>query len=319
MSDQVPKSYQEDFVTQQRLALTAYKERSGFSWDVLAKRSDIKRGTLSAFGGGTYQGNAEDVAKRVQQYLESEEKRRGISRNVKDGPAFEMTPTAEKICNGLTYAHSLGGIAAIVGQPGLGKSVAFRRYVANTPNAFLATMRPEITRINKMLVEIAEGMGIHTWSYHTLRGKIVSKIENANALLIVDEAHHLDLKLIDSLRNLNDVYGLAIVLAGNFGVLGNVSEARAEFAQLSSRVGLKIQLKKPAAGDISAYVAAWGVEDPEVISLLRTIGMKPGALRNIYQTMRFATLLAAGADREQVSAKDVRDAWENMAASEFGS
>jgi hypothetical protein len=75
---------------------------------------------------------------------------------------------------------------------------------------------------------------------------------------------------------------------------------RRSFAQVTSRFGAPLVITGPTAADLDACIRAWhehlclGEVAPDTRDFLRTIGLKPGALRNIQQTYRFGAFLAAG-------------------------
>jgi len=307
---------EEDYIDAQRDALLKHKEDQGFSWDTIAKKSDIARGTVSNFGSDNYTGNRLAVAKMVERYLASYAEQRKLRDLAADGPKFELTPTADKICNVLNWSHTLNSVAVIVGEPGLGKTTTFRRYCENTPHAHLVTLRAEVKTVPRLYCEIANAVGVRSYNYANVRARILDHVKGANPLLIVDECQHASMQMLDEIRSLNDLNGFAIIFAGNLKVLGSIQSEKANFAQLASRVGLRLVLTKPSAGDITAYASAWGVEDDNVMTLLKKIGNKPGALRNIKQVMGLATLIAAGQNRQAVEPGDVEKAWANLAASE---
>ncbi len=65
-----------------------------------------------------------------------------------------------------------------------------------------------------------------------------------------------------------------------------------------------------------AFVAAWNIDDSEIIKLARAIGRKPGALGQITESLRLASILAAGAGRA-LTAADLREAWVNRGGEEM--
>lgn len=307
---------EEDFIERQRVSLMEHKELHQFSWDTIAKKSGIARGTISSFGNGSYAGNRLSVAKDVERYLLAFAEQRKIKTLAADGPKFEMTPTADKICGVLNWAHTLGSVGVVVGEPGLGKTATFNKYCEGTPHAYLSTLRREIKTLPRLYCEIANALKIRSYNYINVRARILDHVRGASPLLIVDECQHATMEMLDELRSLNDLNGFAIIFAGNLSVLGNIQSEKAQFAQLSSRIGLRLKLSKPMAGDITAYAKAWGVDDDDCMTVLKQIGSKPGALRNIKQVMGLATLTAAGQKRDSVTASDIRNAWRNLSESE---
>lgn len=277
-----------------------------------AKDAGIAYTTFAAWLGGTYTGNNQRVAAEVQRWLTARNARQQTAAAMPVRPGFVLTPTAERILPVMAYAQAAPDISVIVGAAGVGKTTALNQYKAQTPNVWLATMTPSTAGVSPMLRELCIEMGLDTRNAGELARAIERKARASGGLIIVDEAQHLSRPALEQLRSIHDRAGIGIVLAGNPAVLGRLEgDRKAEFAQLFSRIGMKLTLTRPKAGDVTAILDAWGVTDTDESKLLATIAGKPGALRGLDKCMVLATMVAAGSGRGR-SVDDIRQAWAQL-------
>jgi DNA transposition AAA+ family ATPase len=196
---------------------------------------------------------------------------------------------------------------------GVGKTTTAEEYKRTRPNVYLATMRPTTSGTHTMLAEIAEVMGIEERSANKLSRAIGRKVQGSNALLIIDEAQHLQSSALDELRSLHDAWKVGIALVGNQTVYTRLEGQgrQSSLAQLFSRVGMRLTQSKPRTEDVTTLVGAWGVSDPKMIKTLQAIAGKPGALRGVSKTLRLATMVANGGDGP-LSDAHLRGAWKQL-------
>ena len=131
---------------------------------------------------------------------------------------------------------------------------------------------------------------------------VVRKLVNLQALLIVDEAQHLSSQALDQLRAFHDLAQCGIALLGNHSIFRRLEGGTrsADYAQLFSRVGMRLDRKKPHSDDIEALLDGWAIEDKSVRRVARAVARRPGALRAMTKVLRQAHL-RANADGGPVS------------------
>lgn len=288
----------------------------GLSQADVARQSGVAYGTLTGWLAGTYAGNNDRVAGDIQIWLAARVEQRRAATAVPRPPGFHRTPSAEAFLETLRFAQVIPEISVIAGGAGIGKTTACRHYAETTPNVWLATMQPNTANIHAMLTEIAEVMGVVEKSPTRLARAIGRKVQDSGGLIVIDEAQHLAPTALDQLRSIYDRYGVGVALVGNETVYSRLEgEGRkAQFAQLFSRIGVRVTQFRPRAGDICALIAAWGVEDPEEVKLLKAIARKPGALRVMTKCLQLASMLAAG-QGEPRAIGHIKAAWERLSAS----
>ncbi|WP_029004808.1 AAA family ATPase [Azorhizobium doebereinerae] len=283
----------------------------------IAKEAGIAYGTFTPWMGDTYQGNNVGIGEKVSRWLETRRERKRTRATLPVAPGYLATPTSEAITNILSFAQVAPDFGVIVGGAGIGKTTTIQEYQRRAPNVHVVTGEPCLSSPNNMLAAIAEAMGVIERSSNKLSRAIVSRLRNSGALIVIDEAQHLGSPALDQLRTIHDLAACGVVVSGNESVLSRLQggEGRgAQFAQLYSRVGMRITQPKPRAKDVCAIVKAWGIDaDSKEAELLKQIARKPGALRSLTKTMRLACMLAGGA-QEPLSAKHIRQAWAQLSS-----
>jgi hypothetical protein len=287
-------------------------EAEGLSQAAAAREAGIAYSTFSAWLAGTYEGRSDKVAGDVRKWLEARTERKKASAVIVGSPGFQPTPTANEFIAAMQYAQIAVDMTVLVGGPGVGKTTALQHYAATNPNVWMVTMEPTTAKPSAMLQEICDVMEIAERSTTKLSRAIGKFVSGKQGLLAIDEGQHLSSEALDQLRSIHDRYGVGIVIAGNEAIVARLEGQKAVYAQLYSRVGVRIKRPTARVADIEAMIAAWGITDDEQVKLLRVIGRKPGALRSLDKCLRLASTLAAGGG-EAISAKHIKSAWERLA------
>jgi DNA transposition AAA+ family ATPase len=281
----------------------------------IARQSGAGTSTLHAFLQGTYNGDNAQVARRLLTWLESRSTAAQVRALLPKKPAFVRTVTAEAFLATLEHAQFVQDLVVMVGGAGVGKTTACEQYQRTRPNVWLATAEPSIASTHAMLEYLCEVVGVAENAANRRSRALVARVRGSGGVLIVDEAQHLTTQALDQLRTIHDKAEIGVALVGNEGVYSRINGGgrRAEFAQLFSRVGMRVVRAKPLPKDIEAILDANGVEGREERALLRAIARKPGALRGVTKTLRVAQMQAMGADREKPTAEDIQAAWARLA------
>ena len=280
----------------------------------VAKAAQIAYGTFTPFMGGTYAGNNVALADRVKRWINSREAERQVAATIIQEPGFVATPTANEVLGLLQWAKGAPGITLITLGPGMGKTMASKEFADRNPHAYRVVMRPSTSGVHSMMKEIAQTIGVTERDPGKLTRAVGDKLKRngRHTLIMVDEAQNLSDTAVDELRHYLDEYGCGIALLGNEDVQTRWGRATPKegYGQLHRRIGPRLRRLKPLSEDIETYLDAWGIEDQEVLKLLRVIGRKAGALGQIKETLSMANILAAGAGRV-LNADDIRAAWQN--------
>lgn len=304
----------------QRDWLNATKAESGLSWADLGRRIGVPGGTLSQFGPGGYQGNNRNIAEKIAQYRQGLQLRSEIEVEAPEIPEWFPSPTSRHIERILVFAHR-GRIVLIVTGPGVGKTKTVQRYRDSAANVWLVTMRPSTRGVNNMQVEVLAAMGERDarGSPQALSRQIMDKVRNTGGLIVIDEAQHLSEQSIEEIRSWHDETGVGIAFTGNETVLSRMEggSRKAAFAQLYSRVGMKLIRNLPLPEDARVQAEAWGITDPAQIAFVERVARMPGGLRSTTMMLELASMVAAG-DREPLSLPHMQDAWAQLSSRPIG-
>jgi len=118
-------------------------------------------------------------------------------------------------------------------------------------------------------------------------------------LIILDECQSLRPDALDSVRFFLDEAGVGLVLMGNELVFSTIAgkNRRAMFAQLHSRVGMKLHLPHATEADADAVLRSFGVSDGTGREYGRQLALGPLALRGLVTVLGQARIVAAAKNR----------------------
>lgn len=284
-------------------------------------KSDVARmigmpiGSFSGwFSGNVEKGRLDNNNAKVEKWLASKGEMNKLGAAIPESPHFIRTPTASEIINTLIFAQTLPGVVTITTESGLGKSAACKEFASTRSNVHLITMTPYTSKPHGVLKVLSKKLNVVQHDPAKLVDAIGDRLEvtGAGTLLIVDEAQNLEMASIDLLRHYKDVYGCGIALVGNDEVYNKIKRKNdgTTSPQLKSRISKRVRRRKPQLKDISMILDAWHIKDAEVREILTGIALKPGALRQIDETMKLASMLAAS-EGKPVTAELINAAFEN--------
>ncbi len=288
------------------------------SWAQVAKRLGIAQGTISQFTSAKgYGGDEQKLADTIYRFRQMLAAQSAIDVEAPLRPGYFETETSRELTQLLNWSQRGKVVVAALG-PGLGKTMSAKNFQACCANVFVATMTPATAGVNTMQIEVLEALGEKSavGTPQKLSRRIRDRVENlSNPCIVIDEAQHSSEKALEEIRSWHDATGVGIALLGNVGVMqrlegGNRSAA---FAQLYSRVSLKMLRNLPLQGDIDMLAEAWNVFDEGVVGMLRKICSTPGGLRNGTHALELASMIAAS-ERKSLELSHLQDAWAQLSS-----
>lgn len=236
--------------------------------------------------------DTEDMAATMKLLdLAAERKRR----DRKADPYCE-TDAANEIAETVDLARRTGFMAAIVGDPGVGKTTALLRYVEHEAGVVLCTMTPAQSSMSSVFSRLYHALAGHEIQFpssHAAYVEIVGWMEGRIEVLLIDEAQHVNDRSLDALRSIHDATRVPIVFVGNADLrsrFGNVKKAG--FGQFLSRIGPRLDLG-PSAEAITALALQRGANIAAANWLVARAAGK-GNLRTVDLLMRAARANGAG-------------------------
>lgn len=289
-------------------------EAEGLSQATVAKEAGLSSSVMSQWLAAEYNGDNNKVASKIVVWRNRREETRKIEAVMPAAPAWIEMPTARKIYDVLAYAQSAGDIGVVYGGAGLCKTTTVRHYQRGSSNVWLVTATPATANHSALLEEIAIALGLRDFPLHApkLQRAIIASLHATKGLLIIDEAQHLTKQALETARSIYDRMNgdVGLGFSGNTSVYGRMyGGGNNGFAQLFSRVGKRLALGRPMAGDVHAMAAAFGIKGNEERQELEGIANRPGALRMVMKTVRLASVFAAGA---AVKAMHIRRAYHDL-------
>lgn len=267
-----------------------------FTQAQIAKECGFSGGALSSYFKGTYKGDNEKLEVALQSWLDGQTKK---TATFVSAPDFVDTPTAAKIFADFDFVKMFGKMGVVYGASGVGKTQAARQYTRANNNVWMITARPSICTINEVLYEMALELGISDAPKRAgkLSRMLKIKLAGTRGLMIIDEADHLPLKVLEELRILQEDSEVGFMLIGNDKVYTQMQggfNQRHEFARLWSRNAKRQSVQKNSKKDIDAVATAWGLEltDSKLMTALYSIGQGAGSLRALTNYLQLAGLQA---------------------------
>ena len=299
-----------------RARLRGVQEGRGLPLSDIARRSDIAYPTLAAWLAGKYAGNNVRVAQQVEVWLNSVAEETTARAATPVLPTYVETPTAHAMMDTLGHAQFVPDIVVITGGAGVGKTTACRQYQATHPNVWMLTGEPACGSAHGVLEYVCDVLRITEGAPNRRSLAATRRVIGTGGLFIIDEAQHMTTAGLEQLRVLHDKGGIGLALVGNNEVFARLEGGgrQAQFAQLFSRVGMRLTRNRPLVADVDALLEAAGIAGAPERKLLRMVAAKPGALRGMSKLLRVAQIVAA-ADGGEMQARHLSEAWERLAGS----
>ncbi len=275
--------------------LKAYAEEHKLSQSKIATMLGVSPAVISQYLKGVYTGDVASIDKKVREMLERAHEK---SKDIKSD--FVATTTAKNILDVCAMAHTMKDINLVIGEAGLGKTMALKQYAKTVENVVLIETDPTFSP-KVLLVELCNKLGIvPTRNNHDNTTAIIEKLAGSERLLIIDEAELLNYKCLEIVRRIHDKSGVGVILAGMPRLRANLRGKRGEYKQLYSRVGFACDLHdKLPDGDVAilsqAYIGTSEFDDVLVKASL-------GNARRLNKLLRGVNRLAS-LNKMAISAK----------------
>lgn len=323
MSNDNTPAQQEQIPHNSDLVGLVQKELSRMTQANFARAVGISGATLNQWLQGKYAGNVANVDEKVARYFNDKAHKRTERAAIALEPEFFETSTSQLISSTLEWTQWMGDIGLVYGGAGVGKTRALKQFIKDKNNVWLMECNPTNAQGMAMLRATLKSVR------HNLRpgrqsecfSELCEITRGTKGLMIFDEAQYLSPSSLEMLRRLHDLANVGIALVGNEEIYVHVTggSRRADFAQIFSRIGNKLNLDKVIADDVITMIEAWsargcintqgwGASETE---LLIKIGQSNGALRNVQKVINRAIILAAG-EEKPLTQKHLKQAWRTL-------
>ncbi len=223
-----------------------------------------------------------------------------------DDIPFVETSIARRVFGIVDLARRRGENAAIVGEPGVGKTRAINAYAETHDGVVLMTVNAVTgNALRDLLRELSELLGIYARGSIADIQRQIFQYDLSPRVLIIDEAQNLKLQALRELLNLRDHAGMPIIFCGNRDVLRRVNVDTGPLAQISDRIGLREQIDCIPSEDVDAITNSFGVEGMDAYQLARAIGIRFRA-RALVRVLRESKHLAT--ERSTIKRRHIEQA-----------
>ncbi len=190
-------------------------------------------GTLSTYRDSKYNGDVHTLEQKLQEFFKNQNEAEGLHSST----GFVPTSISRQVYDTIRICHLKGGLAIECGDAGIGKTKAAEKYVADHPNSsILVTVNPCFVSITAFLKFLCKRLKAPTGRKDDMWLEIDSHLRGGKKVLIIDEAQHLSVKTIDTIRSFFDSNpDLGIILIGNAETVSNRARSRESFAQIKNR------------------------------------------------------------------------------------
>lgn len=193
--------------------------KASLSQGKVAKEVGISSAAFNQWLKGKYKGDNNEVESKLEKWLAAHERRVEVGETLPVRGAYIVTPSGERVKGVCGYTQAALDFSIITGPPGVCKTSGIKSYAASSPNVWVATMRPDTAGVASCLEEISEAVGLKTTGRAARQSRDLSKrMAGTGGLLIIDEAQHLSLPALESIRSIYDVAEIGLVLCGNESV-----------------------------------------------------------------------------------------------------
>ena len=219
--------------------VSALQQEKDISQNEVGKLIGISGTALSQLKSGKYPADPKKLFDTMARYFGVKEKAKLTYTEV----PYAETSFSSQIYDLISICQVTGGLTTAVGDAGLGKTKAAQKFVQDNPsNSLLITVNPCLTNVKSLLRVLADRLGAAPErSADGLWFSITKKLTDG-MVLIFDEAQHLTLKEIETLRSFSDFFmdkgqTLGICFIGNAETIIRFGR-KAEFAQIANRTRL---------------------------------------------------------------------------------
>jgi len=229
-------------------------EADGLSISGVARSCGISAAAVSTFLSGQYKGRNDRVEKALEAFVRRHRERK--SKRGRVDLEFVDTSIAKKIYEIADMVHTDCEVGVIVGDAGIGKTFALRRYAEQNPDVILIEVDFGYSAL-WLFKELCREVGIeHRGQLSEMASAIIKRLQDSGRLLIVDEAEYLPHKALEMLRRVHDKAGVGMLLVGMPRLIHNLRGSRGQYAQLYSRVGVYARLENLSPVDTKAIVGS---------------------------------------------------------------
>lgn len=205
----------------------------GYSQSVI---SQILKITCEGDIDRAYDGDIDDKVRAINNWNERYVRAQETARPKAD---FIETSVARKILTLISNAIEYRKIGLVCGPSGVGKTMTLQAAHQKITGSIYIRIDSSTTSVSALRHQIKDELKIsRVRNAREIQQAIYKVLNGTDRVIIIDEAHKLDLKAVDLLRDIYDVCNVPVVLSGTIDILSKTNDANRFFGQFTSRTGL---------------------------------------------------------------------------------
>lgn len=260
-------NYTPEQIEQIRLAFVDFCENNkDISFTLVSKNVGYSVSYISQFYNGKFPVPATlpEIAAKIEDFLNNQS-------NITEqdafgtGLMFAFTKAAQAIFKVVDYAQTRGTIGLVTGMPGYGKTITLKEYCKRKKTSILIEVTPVVNQLS-LLQDICAELKLPTHFYKgnsdhqtaltkdILFKSICHALMNTHRLLLIDEGENLTVSCLESIRRIQDITHVGIVLCGTARLRSRLKGEKQGLMQLSSRIGIQTEIEKMQLPDVKAIL-----------------------------------------------------------------
>lgn len=284
--------------------------KHGVTRRFIAESAGYSGSALSSWMKGTYGKGGDDrtFELALRSAMERILQKRFFSGNKASGKFPRLiTTVAQSIFTAAQSCHQQGLMGLVTGPAGRGKTTAAEMYAASNSGVVYVPSSPFMTK-KHLMSAIARPLEVDAKSSYDLLVGICEKLTKQKSLIIIDEAEHLSLDLLDAVRQINDWSGAGLLFIGQEQFYTMLAKARRSHEYLVDRFKLRMAVRDLVSSDVELLVST---EIPEVNGYVSEFLKACGGSARLLETLTYnlRELVEAG---EKLSPRIIHDTAESV-------
>lgn len=298
VEERIPDKMTRQAILDIRLRLREFIGQQGFSQKKIGQMAGFKTGSIiSQFLKGDYKGDAEGLAEKLHDIMESYARRERRPH----GEAFVRTAVAKRIFTVIAETDAFsdeqeGKIGIIIGDGGHGKSHCLRQYAQANKNTVYVELDDAMTS-TLMFAEIAKKLSLDaSGSRATVTRRLIDNLQNRHIIIMLDEVSLLSVRELNLLRQVIVIKcRCPLILAGNRDLVNTVMQPTTKrgcesLDQFTSRLMCILDLDAIAADGDSGLYTAEDIRKLYEYGGIKLMGDAVATLRKIAKSARSGRL-----------------------------
>ncbi len=216
--ERIPTVYTEEKIACAINTIRAFIKEYKFSNNSLAKKIGYSSSVISQVLNGKYEGDTEAALTSILKFC-NDYKRQDDNYNKRPDrvDTSVLREIQGLITNTISFSHEEGKIGLLIGDGGHGKTYCLEIWCKDNPTSAYMIVLDESNTKKGIMQMLAEAVGVdYSGTVEAIIKRLVRQLRDRHAVIIVDEASHLNVSCLNMLRQVICVKcKCPLILSGN--------------------------------------------------------------------------------------------------------